>query len=134
MIKLTPHQRLLLAIEPTDFRRSIDGLVALCKQKLKLDPFSGTVFAFTNRKHNAVKLLIYDSNGFWLCMKRFSNGKLAWWPNDTTNVLEIQAEALSVLLSQGDPRFMFTPLPWRKLTEVSLPPQPVATAEHPELN
>ena len=39
MLKLTPHQCLLLAIEPTDFRRSIDGLAAICKQKLRLDPF-----------------------------------------------------------------------------------------------
>jgi len=117
MLKLTPHQRLLLAIEPADFRRGIDGLAAICKQKLELDPFSGTVFAFTNRKQTAVKLLIYDSNGFWLAMKRFSQGKLAWWPTETKKAMEIQAEALSVLLSQGDPRFMFTPLPWRKIEE-----------------
>ena len=117
MLKLTPHQRLLLAIEPTDFRRGIEGLSAICKQKLNLDPLSGAVFAFTNRKHNAVKLLIYDSNGFWLCMKRFSKGKLAWWPTEAIPSMEIQAEALSVLLSQGDPRFMFTPLPWRKIAE-----------------
>ena len=37
--------------------------------------------------------------------------------------MEIQAEALSVLLSQGDPRFMFTPLPWRKIAEKPLTPQ-----------
>lgn len=130
MLKLTPHQRLLLAVEPTDFRRAIDGLAAICKKKLNLDPFSGAVFAFTNRKHNAVKILVYDSNGFWLCMKRFSQGKLAWWPTETTDSMEIQAEALSVLLSQGDPRFMFTPLPWRNLTETILSSQ-LATEEHP---
>ena len=123
MLKLTPHQRLLLAIEPADFRRGIDGLCAICKQKLHLDPLSGIVFAFTNRKHTAVKLLIYDSNGFWLVMKRFSTGKLAWWPTEGKISMEVQAEALSVLLSQGDPRFMFTPLPWRKIEEKSLPSQ-----------
>ncbi len=117
MLKLTPHQRLLLAVEPADFRRGVEGLAAVCKQKLEMDPFSGAVFAFTNRKKTAVKLLIYDSNGFWLCMKRFSQGKLAWWPSEARKAMEIQAEALSVLLSQGDPRFMFSPLPWRKITE-----------------
>ncbi len=124
MLKLTPHQRLLLAIEPADFRLGIDGLASTCKQKLKENPFSGTVFAFSNRKQTAVKLLIFDSNGFWLCMKRFSKGKLAWWPTEGKFSQEIQAEALSVLLSQGDPRFMFTPLPWRNLMEPPLPPQP----------
>jgi len=123
MLKLTPHQRLLLAIEPADFRKGIDSLAALCKQKLKEDPFSGAVFAFTNRKQTAVKLLTFDSNGFWLVMKRFSSGKLAWWPNEAKISMEVQAEALSVLLSQGDPRFMFTPLPWRKITETPLSSQ-----------
>ncbi len=127
MLKLTPHQRLLLAIEPADFRRGIDGLAAICKQKLNLNPLSGAVFAFANRKQTTVKILIYDSNGFWLCMKRFSKGKLAWWPTETQDAMEIQAEALSVLLSQGDPRFMFTPLPWRQIEETPLTSQ-AATA------
>jgi len=118
MLKLTPHQRLLLSVEPVDFRKGIDSLIAVCKQKLTLDPFSGAIFAFTNRKQVAVKLLLYDGNGFWLCMKRFSEGKLAWWPASQHAVLEVQAEALSILLSQGDPRFMRTPQPWREITEV----------------
>ena len=67
MIKLTPHQRLLLAVEPVDFRKGIDSLAAVCKQKLVLDPFGGAIFAFTNRKKIAVKLLLFDGNGFWLC-------------------------------------------------------------------
>jgi len=118
MLKLTPHQRLLLGVDPVDFRCGIDKLIAVCKQKLTLDPFSGAIFAFTNRKQVAVKLLLYDGNGFWLCMKRFSEGKLAWWPTSQHAVLEVQAEALSILLSQGDPRFMRTPQPWREITEV----------------
>lgn len=116
MLQLTSQQRILLAIESVDFRSGIDGLVALCKTTLIADPFSGMVFAFTNRKHTAVKLLMYDGNGFWLVMKRFSKGKLSWWPTDKKPLLQIQATALQVLLSQGNPRFMHTPLPWRKLT------------------
>lgn len=116
MLQLTSQQKLLLAIESIDFRCGIDSLVRLCKAKLAADPFSGMVFAFTNRKRTAVKLLMYDSNGFWLAMKRFSTGKLAWWPQEKVPTLQIQASALQVLLSQGDPRFMFTPLPWRNLS------------------
>jgi transposase len=131
MLKLTPHQRLLLAVKPLDFRCGIDRITSICKQSLKLDPFSGMVFAFTNRKQIAVKILVFDSNGFWLCLKRFSKGKLAWWPTEGQDPMEVQAEALSVLLSQGDPRFMFTPLPWRKLVETPLEPQ-AATEEEPD--
>jgi transposase len=127
MLQLTPHQKLLLAIEPTDFRRGIDSLQAVCKQKLGEDPYSGTVFAFTNRRKSAVKILIFDSNGFWLAMKRFSKGKLAWWPTEKGEILEVSAEALQILLSQGDPRFMFTPSPWRQI-ERNSPDQAAATA------
>ena len=114
MLQLTSQQKLLLAIDSVDFRAGIDSLAAICKTKLSADPLSGVVFAFTNRKRTAVKLLMYDSNGFWLAMKRFSTGKLAWWPTDNKATLQVQASALQVLLSQGDPRFMYTPLPWRK--------------------
>jgi transposase len=117
MLQLTTQQKLLLAINPVDFRFGINGLMALCKAKLAADPFSGMVFVFCNRSRTAVKLLMYDSNGFWLATKRFSQGKLAWWPTDTQAVLQIQATALQVLLSQGDPRFMNTPLPWRNHAE-----------------
>lgn len=117
MIQLTAQQKLLLAIEPADFRKGIDSLCALCKQRLTTDPYSGVVFAFCNKKKTAVKLLSYDGNGFWLAMKRFSKGKLAWWPNSKTDKVNITAEALQVLLSQGDPRFMKTPMPWRQLQE-----------------
>lgn len=114
MLQLTTQQRLFLAVEHVDFRRGIDGLAALCKSKLDADPFSGMIFAFTNRNRTAVKLLMYDGNGYWLTMKRFTTGKLAWWPDNNDKMLQVQASALQVLLSQGDPRFMYTPLPWRE--------------------
>ncbi|WP_083852237.1 IS66 family insertion sequence element accessory protein TnpB [Legionella tunisiensis] len=41
-------------------RQGIDGLNALCKQRLFNDPFSGMVFAFTNRMHTSIKLLVYE--------------------------------------------------------------------------
>ncbi|MCX7338050.1 MAG: IS66 family insertion sequence element accessory protein TnpB [Alphaproteobacteria bacterium] len=80
MLQITPQHRLKLAIVPVDFRKGIDGLVALCKRALEDDPFSGTIFAFRNRSGTSIKLLVYDGSGFWLCQKRFSKGKLAWWP------------------------------------------------------
>ena len=46
MIQITPHMRILVALEPVDFRKGIDGLAALCRQALSGDPFSGTLFVF----------------------------------------------------------------------------------------
>jgi transposase len=39
MIQIVPQMRILVAVEPVDFRNGIDGLVRLCKQKLGSDPF-----------------------------------------------------------------------------------------------
>jgi len=46
MLQLTPQHRLLLAIEPVDFRKGICGLKGQCLNNLDLNPFSGTVFAW----------------------------------------------------------------------------------------
>jgi len=113
MLQLASQQRLLIAVQPIDFRKGIDSLAALCKAKLDADPFSGAVFAFANRKRTAVKLLMYDGNGFWIAMKRFSKGKLAWWPSCQEKLQPVQAQALQVILTQGNPCFMEMPAPWR---------------------
>lgn len=41
MIQITPHMRILVAIEPGDFRAGIDALVGICRQRLASDPFGG---------------------------------------------------------------------------------------------
>lgn len=61
---------------PQGYRRS----GALCKRELQEDPFSGTLFVFRNRRGTALKLLVYDGLGFWLVTRRFSEGRIRWWP------------------------------------------------------
>lgn len=117
MLQITPHHRLLLAVKPTDFRKGIDGLAALCRQVLEEDPFSGTIFVFTNRLHSSIKILIYDGNGFWLCQKRFSRGRLAWWPShQETSSFSLKPSQLHLLFSQGNPLDAPIPSDWRPLT------------------
>jgi transposase len=103
MIQVTPQMRILVAVEPTDFRRGIDGLARLAREQLRSDPFSGYVFVFRNRGATSVKLLVYDGQGFWLCQKRLSTGRFRFWPSlkgEAGRVLE--AHELQVLLSGGD--------------------------------
>ena len=50
MLQLTPHHRLLLAVNPVDFRRVIDGIAASCQLALNEQPHSGTVFVFAKRE------------------------------------------------------------------------------------
>ena len=80
MLQITPQMKILVAVEPADFRKGIDGLVRFCRDSLGLDPFAGSVFVFRNRRGTAIKVLVYDGQGFWLCHKRLSEGRFRWWP------------------------------------------------------
>ena len=104
MIQITPQMRILLAVEPADFRCGIDGLARLCRERLAFDPMSGAVFVFRNRRGTALRCLVYDGQGFWLCHKRLSTGRFAWWPKDATEgSKDLLAHELQLLLWNGDP-------------------------------
>lgn len=114
MLQITPQMRILVSIEPVDFRKGIDGLVQLCKAALREDPFRGTVFAFRNRRRTSIKLLAYDGQGFWLCQKRLSEGHFRWWPSATDQqATRLAAHELHVLLSAGDPSRTGAAPEWR---------------------
>jgi transposase len=67
-----------VARAPVDMRRSIDGLAILVSQVLAQDPFSAKLFVFTNRRHDRLKALQYDGNGFALFYKRLEKGAFRW--------------------------------------------------------
>lgn len=119
MIQITPQMRVVVAIEPGDFRKGIDGLARLCEEALDQDPFAGWVFVFRNRKATALKILVYDGQGFWLCYKRLSSGQFPWWPTSRTKAAKtLAAHQLQVLLSAGNPEATQAAPAWR-------PPWPV---------
>jgi transposase len=125
MIQLTPQMRILVAIEPADFRKGIDGLARVCQEVLQQDPFSGWVFVFRNRPATALKVLIYDGQGFWLCHKRLSSGRFRWWPtaphaadqacsaSAPAGARALAAHQLHVLLSAGNPEAVQAAPAWR---------------------
>lgn len=104
MIQTSPTMHILAAVEPVDFRRGIDGLAAVCRQQLERDPMNGWAFVFRNRRGTAIKILLYDGQGFWLCQKRLSRGHYGWWPSrDAAPARFLQGHELHVLLSGGNP-------------------------------
>jgi transposase len=126
MIQITPQMRILVAVEPADFRCGIDGLARLCKARLQEDPFSGALFVFRNRKGTAVKALAYDGQGFWLLYKRLSTGRFRFWPSQAGEaVTALAAHELQVLLCAGDPSATKAAPAWRPVT----PRAPKAAAD-----
>ena len=104
MIQITPQMRILLAVEPVDFRKGIDGLVGLCRQKLESDPITGVVFVFSSRSRKSIKILCYDGQGYFLCQKRLSKGRFSWWPCPTQQkTYRLDAHQMQLLLWNGNP-------------------------------
>lgn len=100
MLTITSAHRIYIACQAFDFRMGIDGFAAICRRHFHLDPFSGHCFIFRNKRKTAIKVLLYDKTGFWLCHKRLSKGKFKQWPSTTSNVVSIRAEHLNQLLQQ----------------------------------
>ena len=116
MIQITPQMRICWAVEPVDFRKGIDGLAQLCRQRLQVDPMTGALFVFANRRRQALKVLVYDGQGFWLCQKRLSQGRFGWWPQvGVKPTFGLDAHQLQWLLWKGDPsRTPAAPM-WRRI-------------------
>ncbi len=120
MIQITPHMRILVAVNPIDFRKGIDGLAATCRRLLKADPFSGALFVFRNRLKTAIKILVYDGQGFWLFQKRLSSGRFRWWPDfESDEVSRLAVYELQLLLAAGNPSSTKVMPDWRRLPESS---------------
>jgi transposase len=125
MIQITPHMRVLVAIQPVDFRSGIDGLCRVCRAVLQIDPFCGAVVLFRSRSQKSIKLLVYDGQGFWLCQKRMSQNRFRFWPSATDAVVSpLLAHEFQLLIVGGDPsRAQGAPM-WRSLgSETVSPPR-----------
>lgn len=74
MFSLTTDHRFLFYTQPTDMRKSFDGLSGLIRSELLSDPRSGDVFLFVNKTRDKIKLLHWNGSGFTLYYKRLEKG------------------------------------------------------------
>ena len=97
MLFPSPEMRVYLALGNTDMRKSINGLSILVESNMDLDPFSGHLFVFCNRRRNILKILYWDRNGFCLWHKRLEKHRFRW-PESESEVLKIGHRELMWLI------------------------------------
>jgi transposase len=95
------HTRVYVAVGDTDMRKSINGLSILVVDRLKMDPLSGHLFVFGNRRRNMVKVLYWDRSGFCLWHKRLEKQHFKW-PKAAADVYEIDHRQLGWILEGLD--------------------------------
>lgn len=89
-------RRIFACTQPTDMRKSFQGLLALVQQVFTEDPYSGSLFVFVNRRGNYLKILAWDRTGFALYAKRLERGRFVFPSSSTAQ--ELSEQALRFLL------------------------------------
>ena len=105
MLSLGEGVPVYLACGSTDLRKSIDGLAALVSPQsdlgtpvFQLDLFSSSLFVFCNRGRDKLKILVWDTNGFWLYYRRLERGRFRWPQPPSGQPLAISRRQLQWLL------------------------------------
>jgi transposase len=98
-----PRGRVFVALEPTDLRRSYDGLSALVSGAFGRDVFEGDAFVFLNQRGTQVRVLYWDRDGYCIWMKRLEAGTFRRLQGPAGQaLLEVDAGELAMLLSGID--------------------------------
>lgn len=99
MLSLPSNARVFLCTQPTDMRKSFDGLMGLVSGVLEQDPLSGHLFLFVNRRRDKLKALFWDRDGLCLWYKRLEAGT---WQlpagGDLQAGVELDADQLAMIL------------------------------------
>ena len=101
MFGLSAAVRVYLAKDPADMRKSFDGLFALVAGPLALDPLSGHLFVFVNKRRDRLKILYWDRDGLAVWAKRLERGTYRL-PDATATRVEMTTAELAALLAGID--------------------------------
>ena len=106
MLYLTANTKVLVATQHVDFRRQLDGLIALCQNQFNQNPRSGSLFLFINKSRTMIRVLCYEENGYWLATKRLSRGRYTLWPFKSNEVISERhaSELVKILKTFVAPR------------------------------
>jgi transposase len=96
---MIPRGAIYLVSGITDMRKSIDGLSLIVADVLEMDPLSSAWFIFCNRGKDKIKILFWDTNGFWLYYRRLEKGRFKWPKPTPSGHIHISPQQLNLLLS-----------------------------------
>lgn len=100
MLSFAPNIRIFLYAQPTDMRKSFDGLCGLVRGVLQADPLDGSLFLFVNRRGDRIKALWWDRDGLALFYKRLESGTFeTLWSDGDATAVELDTTTLAMLLS-----------------------------------
>ena len=100
--------RILVASEPVDFRKGHDGLAAVVRNELGLDPYSGVAHVFRAKRGDRIKVLWFDGTGLVLAYKRLERGHFAW-PAVHDGVMRLSRAQFEALFEGLDWRRVWSP-------------------------
>jgi transposase len=81
MISLPPRSKVYIFHDSVSFHKQIDGLAAMVRQYMGMDPLSGNYFVFRSRSRCSARILHFDGSGYCLLTKRLSSGVIKNWPH-----------------------------------------------------
>ena len=99
MIALPTTGKIFLHRNPTDMRKSFDGLAGIIRGELGRDPTDGSLFLFVNRRRDRIKAMYFDRDGLALWYKRLEQGTFEWLSaEDDAQAIQIDATQLALIL------------------------------------
>jgi len=98
MIAVAAGNRIFVYTQPTDMRKSFNGLSGIVTQHFEADLFSGHLFVFFNRKRDFVKILMWDQDGLSIWSKRLESGTFEKLSRNTEGNFEIDSAELVMML------------------------------------
>jgi len=106
VLSVPESARIFVARDPVDFRRQFDGLAGVVRDEFDMDPCSGHVFVFFNKRRDRIKLMVFEHSGFWLHYKRLERGTfdVLLDVDHVDGCVEVEARRLRMLLDGLDLR------------------------------
>ena len=101
MTGFLPTTGIFVAAAPVDLRKAFDGLAILVRNTLGHDPLDGSLYVFSNRSRDRLKILFWEPGGFWLCTRRLEKGTFRWPKPDAASA-RFSREELTLLLGGID--------------------------------